>query len=596
MQSISTRIQHADNAHSSLRVTIVIPCRNEVAFIERCLASVFAFPEIPGGYEVLVVDGMSTDGTREILARLSGEHPALRVLDNPAHIVPTAMNIGIRAARGELIVRLDAHSEYPPDYLDRSVATSDQTGAELVGGVVVTLARDDSAQARLVQAISTHGFGVGNSDFRLGAKPGPSDTVPYGCYRRDVFDRIGYFDERLRRSEDYELNRRLATAGGRIWLDPSMRIQYYNQATLRGLLRQATFTGTWNPWRWYIAPYCFTPRHTIPAIFVLILAITAILSPISIVARGGLAAILGIYIPLAIFSGCQQARRYGWWMAPILPFLFLVYHICYGAGILNGVVRILLHIAPIQKKAEPWPGADRFRAWPPPKQQRRPGLDFEPPSRRLVLSVRLYRAVGKRAFDIIVALVGLVFLSPAFALIAAAIVVTDGFPVLYRQERIGRHARMFRIAKFRTMRVGADRSGTVTIDGDSRITRFGRLLRRWKLDELPQLWNVLRGQMSLVGPRPDVRGLVDKLEGDDRRILNVRPGITGLATLAFRNEEAILAGTDDPKRYHDEVMFPEKLRLNLHYVDHYGFLLDLRCVVATILSCSRRPNAVLTQS
>ena len=178
----------------------------------------------------------------------------------------------------------------------------------------------------------------------------------------------------------------------------------------------------------------------------------------------------------------------------------------------------------------------------------------------------MYLRYGKRVFDFTVALVGLPILLLPGVVLAAAVGAGSGRPVFFRQERVGRGGRVFRIVKFRTMVVRPAGDSPVTVAGDARMTPVGAFLRRWKLDELPQLWNVLVGDMSLVGPRPDVPGYADGLQGDDRRVLELRPGITGPATLAYRDEEELLAGVDDPVRYNDEVIWPAKVRLNLEYL------------------------------
>ena len=186
-------------------------------------------------------------------------------------------------------------------------------------------------------------------------------------------------------------------------------------------------------------------------------------------------------------------------------------------------------------------------------------------------------------FDKTASFIGLLLLWPVLLVVALLIrVKMPGGSVLFTQQRVGRHARVFRIYKFRTMTV--DHGGSsVSVRGESRITPLGAHLRRWKLDELPELWNVLRGDMSFVGPRPDVPGYADQLQGDDRRMLELRPGITGPATLKYRNEEELLASVKDPIRYNDEVIFPDKVRLNLYYLDHYSFVKDLQMIVCTVL-------------
>jgi lipopolysaccharide/colanic/teichoic acid biosynthesis glycosyltransferase len=188
----------------------------------------------------------------------------------------------------------------------------------------------------------------------------------------------------------------------------------------------------------------------------------------------------------------------------------------------------------------------------------------------------------KRIFDVLASFVGLVLLAPVMLGVAAAVRLSSPGPVLYIQDRVGRGGRLFRCAKFRTMRVGADAGGSVTAAGDDRITPVGRFLRRWKLDELPQLWNVLTGRMSFVGPRPDVPGYADRLHGDDRRILDLRPGITGPATLLFRDEERLLALAKDSKAFNDEVIFPEKVRINREYLETASFWRDIGYLLATV--------------
>lgn len=350
-------------------ISIIIPCRNEVHFIDRCLASVFSFEPVPNGYEVLVVDGQSTDGTLSRLDRWAEAHAQLRILKNPARIVPTAMNIGIRAAAGRYIVRLDAHSEYPANYLRLCLETIERTQADNAGGLFITIPRGGSPEARLVQALTTHKFGVGNAGYRLNAAEGYADTVPYGCYRREVFERLGGYDERLVRNQDYEFNRRLLKSGGHIWCNPDIHIHYYNQGSLKGLLRQAAFTGQWNPWMWHVAPYAFALRHAIPGVFVLGLLGGAALARLTPWGQALLALALAAYFSLALVSAGQQARRSGWWMLPILPFLFFAYHVAYGAGILTGIGSLLAGRAPVQRAPEPWPGAGRYRAWPPSGQK-----------------------------------------------------------------------------------------------------------------------------------------------------------------------------------------------------------------------------------
>ena len=188
-----------------------------------------------------------------------------------------------------------------------------------------------------------------------------------------------------------------------------------------------------------------------------------------------------------------------------------------------------------------------------------------------------YRRLGKRLADFILATLGLLVFGPAMLFVGLMILLAEGSPVLFKQPRVGRQCKLFTIYKYRTMCSRLELGTTVTIAGDKRITSFGKFLRRYKIDELPQLLNVLWGEMSFVGPRPDVPGYADQLQGEQRIILSLRPG-----TLAFRNEEELLAAAADPKKYNDEVVYPEKIRLNVEYARTLTFLGDLRCIIKTI--------------
>lgn len=345
------------------KVSVLIPVRNEVAFVEPCLASVLAQDYPMSQVEILVVDGLSDDGTRQVVEEFVRRSSSVRLIDNPGRIVPTALNTAILAARGQWLIRVDAHSVYPPDYLRRCVEAAQRTGADNVGGVCVTLPRGESAGARLVQAISTSRFGVGGARFRVGGGEGPADTVAFGCFRRAALVEVGLFDERLVRNQDYELNRRFCCAGKRVWLDPAIQAKYYNQATLGGLFKQAFGTGKWNPWMWFVAPYSFAPRHAVPGLFALALFISVGLAASLSWGWMSLAGILTPYAVLAVLASLEQSDRYNRRLLPFLPPLFLLYHSSYGLGTLWGALRLLIRATPVQKIREPWPGAGRYRAW-----------------------------------------------------------------------------------------------------------------------------------------------------------------------------------------------------------------------------------------
>lgn len=188
----------------------------------------------------------------------------------------------------------------------------------------------------------------------------------------------------------------------------------------------------------------------------------------------------------------------------------------------------------------------------------------------------------KRLFDIVAASCGLLVLSPVFLLLAVWIKADSRGPVFYRQSRVGRGNRDFWLYKFRSMRVGADRAGLITVGGrDPRVTASGYYIRKYKLDELPQLINVLRGDMSIVGPRPEVRRYVDLYTPEQMRVLDVRPGITDLASIRYRNESELLARAENPDRYYVEVVMQDKLRINLEYVANHSFVYDMRLIFKT---------------
>lgn len=189
----------------------------------------------------------------------------------------------------------------------------------------------------------------------------------------------------------------------------------------------------------------------------------------------------------------------------------------------------------------------------------------------------------KWLFDRLMALIGLLILWPVLLIVAVLIKIKmPGGPVIFAQQRVGRNGRLFTMFKFRSMTVGHGGS-SVSVAGESRITPLGAKLRKYKLDELPELWNVLIGDMSFVGPRPDVSGYADQLKGSDREVLKLRPGITGPASLKYRDEEELLAKQVDPQRYNDEVIFPDKVRINRYYLHHYSFIKDIQMIFCTVL-------------
>jgi len=188
----------------------------------------------------------------------------------------------------------------------------------------------------------------------------------------------------------------------------------------------------------------------------------------------------------------------------------------------------------------------------------------------------------KRLFDFMTSLIGIIVLSPIFIILSILVKMYSEGSVFFVQDRIGKNGKIFQMIKFRSMTVIQSSNSTISIKGDIRITKIGVFLRKYKLDELPELWNVLKGDMSLVGPRPDVCGYADNLTGLDRKILELRPGITGVASLKYYNEEDVLAAQDNPLKFNDEVIYPDKVRLNLDYYYNNNLWIDIKIIFATI--------------
>ena len=197
----------------------------------------------------------------------------------------------------------------------------------------------------------------------------------------------------------------------------------------------------------------------------------------------------------------------------------------------------------------------------------------------------VYRRFGKRALDMTIALLAVIVLSPVFLLTALLVKLSSHGPVFYRQNRVGRDARIFQILKFRSMFVDSEQHGSgITVGGDERVTTIGRILRNLKIDELPQLWNVLRGDMSIVGPRPEIPSYVATYTRQQLGVLMVRPGITDSASIQYRHEERMLARSADPEEFYRGVVLPHKLSLNLEYIDQISLAMDLKLMLQTARS------------
>ncbi len=331
-------------------ISVILPVRNEERYIRDCVASIFAQDYPVGKMEVYFVDGCSEDRTVQCLQELRELHPQIHVLHNPDRTVPYAMNIGIRESEAPVIIRLDAHAEYPPDYIRRSVEALLSVECENAGGVFETHGRGYMGEA-IAEMLKTP-LGVGNASYRLSEKAGYVDTVPFGCFRRALFERIGGFDERLTRNQDNELNYRIRKNGGKIWMDPKIRVRYYCRDTVSGILRMAYMNGKWNVITMALVPGSMGMRHFVPLAFVLCTAAGLIgLLCGNAVISGLLALMWGAYLLLDGFYSWAIAKEKGWRFLPTEFFLYPAFHIAYGIGSMAGLIRLPAFLAEERKRA-----------------------------------------------------------------------------------------------------------------------------------------------------------------------------------------------------------------------------------------------------
>ena len=324
----------------TLQVSIVLPCRNEQGYIQACLESALKQDPPEGGFEILVADGMSTDGTREYLQQMAKQHAQIRFLDNPGRIVSTGLNAAIRAAHGEVIVRMDAHTVYAPDYVRQCLAVMKETGANNVGGPMQTTAT--TFMERAIRAMFHSALAVGGARSHRAYYEGYVDTVIYGCWNKAVFERIGYFDEDLVRNQDDEFNLRLTRSGGKIYQSPRIRSWYHVRGSLAAVFRQYMQYGYWKALviRKHRMPASF--RHLVPGSFVASLCLLMVLGLFwSPALWGGIG--LGLsYCAAALILSLFVAARTQWVLLPVLPVVVGCFHLAYGYGFLRGVFDLVL--------------------------------------------------------------------------------------------------------------------------------------------------------------------------------------------------------------------------------------------------------------
>jgi succinoglycan biosynthesis protein ExoA len=321
-------------------VSIIVAMRNEERFIERCLDSV-ATQDYPRELlEVLVVDGRSTDRSREIVSGMLDRVPHLRLLDNERRISPVAFNIGIRNARGKVLTIISAHCSLAPDYVSSCVEYLQKTDADCVGGPIETVGETEGAKA-IALAMSSP-FGVGDALFRYSERESYVDTLAFGAYRREVFQRVGLFDEELVGSEDDEFNYRLRSQGGKLLLTPAIRSFYYGRSSLGALCWQYFAYGRGKVRVVRRHPGQIRVRHLIPSLFVLSLLVSGLLGLFSPLFALLLALIVGCYLLAALVVALRISRREGWRYLPLLILAFACLHLSYGMGFIVGLVRFLI--------------------------------------------------------------------------------------------------------------------------------------------------------------------------------------------------------------------------------------------------------------
>lgn len=319
-------------------ISVVMPLYNEEKYIFGCIESLLQQDYPLENMEWLFVDGMSTDKTKSILLKYEHDYPGLiKVFDNPYKTVPYAMNIGIKNSKGKYIVRLDAHAEYSQDYIRKCVYYLDTTQADNVGGIAETKSKGFVGEAIALMLSSK--FGVGNSQFRTNGHSGYVDTVPFGAFRREVFDRWGGYDERLTRNQDNEMNYRIRKNGGKIYLSDEIKFSYYCRDSIKGIADMAVKNGMWNIITMRLCPGSMGIRHFIPLIFLLSLILLPILSFINIRFLSVFVCELILYVVLDIYFALKTSKKVKYIL--MVAVLFPIFHITYGFGSITGIVKLL---------------------------------------------------------------------------------------------------------------------------------------------------------------------------------------------------------------------------------------------------------------
>jgi len=318
-------------------VSVLLPIRDETDTIERCLAAVLAQDYPPERMEVLVADGMSTDGTRRKLAALDQAYPHLQVFDNPGKIVATGLNLLTLRARGEILIRVDGHCVIAPDYVRNCVNRLKAGGVDVVGGPMRSIG--ETFISENISVATSSWFGVGDSAFRTTTGvTKPVDTVPFPAITRKMIAQVGLYDEELVRNQDDEHNYRIRKAGGVVLLADEVRSDYYSRSSLGSLWRQYFGYGFWKVRVMQKHPRQMRTRQFIPFIFVMSLLLFTLGAVFIPGGKLALTALIGIYLLANLLASAQTASRRGWRYLPLLPLAFATLHLSYGLGFLVGMV------------------------------------------------------------------------------------------------------------------------------------------------------------------------------------------------------------------------------------------------------------------
>lgn len=324
-------------------ISIICPIHNEEKHIEKCINSILQQDYPIDRIELLLVDGMSSDETRKRLKVYEQNYSFIKLLDNVFKDVPHALNIGINASKGDVIIRIDAHCVYPLNYVSTLVRYLYELNADNVGAVWNTLPAKNNSICRAIAFGSSHKFGVGNSKHKVGATEiMETDTVPFGCYRREIFDKIGFFDEELTRNQDDEFNGRLIKSGGKIFLIPHLVIDYTARESLKKISKMFFQYGLFKPLVNKKLGKPTTVRQFFPVVFALGLFIGAILSCFSKTLLILYLIVLVFYMILAVFFSIKNTiKEKDWKLIFLIPTVFITIHISYGIGYLIGIYKIL---------------------------------------------------------------------------------------------------------------------------------------------------------------------------------------------------------------------------------------------------------------